>query len=140
MNPTRTVIPISSLLAVVALTGACQVASADDGPFGPIHVATNRGRYSGGGCPIEVIFTASINFVMPHPQGFVFNYHWERSDGAKGPVNVVRPSSAQNMVVVKDAWTLGAAGQHYEVSVKLFVNSGETHLEQTSQVVPLTCK
>jgi len=64
MRPTRAVIPIAALLAVVTLTGFCQVVSADDGPFGPIHVASNRSRYSGGGCPIEVIFTASINFVM----------------------------------------------------------------------------
>jgi len=74
------------------------------------------------------------------PKGFSFNYYWVRSDGAKGPVNVVRPSPSQNMLVVKEPWTLGAAGQHYDLSVKLFVNSGNTHLEQTSQVVSVTCK
>ena len=126
------------LLAVAAAFGMAHWALAAD-LFGPIRIGANRSKYVGA-CPVEVIFTGNINLNSPHPQGFVFNYHWERSDGAKGPVNVVRPSSAQNMVVVKDAWTLGAAGQHYEVSVKLFVNSGETHLEQTSQVVPLTCK
>ena len=126
------------LLAVAAAFGMAFPALAAD-LFGPIRIGASRSKYVGA-CPVEVVFTANINLNSPHPQGFVFNYHWERSDGAKGPVNVVRPSSAQNMVVVKDAWTLGAAGQHYEVSVKLFVNSGETHLEQTSQVVPLTCK
>ena len=140
MRPIRAVIPIALLLTVVALTGLCQVASADDGPFGPIHVATNRSRYSGGGCPIEVIFTASINFVMPRPQGFVFNYHWERSDGAKTAVQVVRPAPGQRSMVIHERWHLGAPGQQYDVSEMLFVNSGNTHLSQSSPEVSHTCR
>jgi len=92
------------------------------------------------GCPVDVVFTGNINLNSPHPNGFSFNYYWVRSDGAKGPVNVVRPSPSQDMLIFKEPWTLGAAGQHYDLSVKLFVNSGNTHLEQTSQVVSVTCK
>ena len=140
MRPARAAIPLALLLVVFALTGVCQVASADDGPFGPIRVATNRSRYSGGGCPIEVIFTASINFVMPHPQGFVFNYHWERSDGAKTPVEVVRPAPGQRSMVIHEPWRLGSPGRQFDVSEMLFVNSGNTHLSQSSPVVSITCR
>jgi len=89
---------------------------------------------------VQVIFTGNINLNTPHPKGFVFNYYWVRSDGAKGPVNVVRPSPGQHMLIVKEPWTVGAAGRHYDLSVRLFVNSGNTHLEQTSQVVSVTCR
>ena len=58
--------------------------------YGPIHVAVNRHEYVGRGCPIEIVFTGSIN-LEPHDRGLVFNYHWERSDGAKSATKVVRP-------------------------------------------------
>lgn len=108
-------------------------------PFGPIRVAANRSKYAGA-CPVEVIFTGNINLNTPHPQGFVFNYYWVRSDGAKGPVNVVRPSPGQHMLIVKQPWSVGAPGRHYDLSVTLFVNSGNTHLQQSSQVVSVSCR
>jgi len=126
------------LFAVLAACGISHVALAAD-LFGPIRIGANRSKYVGA-CPVEVIFTGNINLNSPHPNGFVFNYYWVRSDGSKGPVNVVRPSPSQHMVIVKEPWTMGAAGQHYDISVKLYVNSGNTHLEQTSQVVSVTCK
>ena len=130
--------PSVPVLAVAALLGISHVALAQDA-FGPIRIGANRSKYAGA-CPVEVIFTGNINLNLPHPRGFVFNYHWERSDGAKGPVNVVRPNPGQRMIIVKEPWTLGAAGKNYDLSVKLFVNSGNTHLEQASQVVAVTCK
>jgi len=124
--------------AVIAALAISPVALAQD-IFGPIRVGANRSKYVGA-CPVEVIFTGNINLNHPHPKGLAFNYYWVRSDGAKGPVNVVRPTPAQNMIIVKEPWTLGRPGQHYDVSVKLFVNSGNTHLEQDSQAVSLTCR
>jgi hypothetical protein len=115
-------------------------AYAEDNPFGPIHVAANRSQYAGGGCPIQIVYTATINFVMPHPKGLAFNYHWERSDGAKSPVQVVKPSANQRSMVVRDTWRLGAKGQHYDASVTFFVNSGNTHLSEGSPSVSVTCK
>ena len=126
------------LLVVVAALSISHAALAAD-QFGPIRIGANRSKYAGA-CPVEVVFTGNINLNSPHPKGFSFNYYWVRSDGAKGPVNVVRPSPSQNMLIVKEPWTVGAAGHHYDLSVKLFVNSGNTHLEQTSQVVSVTCK
>jgi hypothetical protein len=127
-----------SLSAVVAALSICHVALAQD-IFGPIRIGANRSKYVGA-CPVEVVFTGNINLNSPHPRGLSFNYYWVRSDGAQSPKNVVHPPTSQNMLVVKEPWSLGAPGQHYDVSVKLFVNSGNTHLEQTSQVVSLTCK
>jgi hypothetical protein len=84
--------------ALAALLTIAQTALAQDA-FGPIRVAANRSKYAGA-CPVEVIFTGNINLNTPHPRGFTFNYQWVRSDGAKGRVNVVRPSPGQHMLVV----------------------------------------
>ena len=65
MRARRSAVLGAFLSAGVTILGLCPVASADDGPFGPIHVATNRSRYSGSGCPIEVIFTATIACAPP---------------------------------------------------------------------------
>jgi hypothetical protein len=124
--------------AVAVALVLSHVALASDA-FGPIRVGANRSKYVGA-CPVEVIFTGNINLNRPHPQGLSFNYSWVRSDGAKGHVNVVRPSPTQNMIIVKEPWTLGRAGEHLNVSVKLLVNSGNDHLQQESQVVSVTCK
>ena len=128
------------VFAALALATVASLAAAEDNPFGPINVAANRSQYKGAGCPIQIIYTATINFVMPHPKGFAFNYHWERSDGAKSAVQVVRPNPNQRSRVVRDTWTLGAKGHSYQASETLFVNSGNTHLSQSSPVVQVVCK
>ncbi len=128
--------PVPALAAIAVLIP--HLALAED-PFGPIRIGANRSRYVGA-CPVEVVFTGNINLNLPHPRGFAFNYYWVRSDGAKGPVNVVHPAPSQRMIIVREPWTLGAPGRHYDLSVRLFVNSGNTHLEQESQVVSITCR
>jgi hypothetical protein len=127
------------LLVVVSFLGISLTALAQQNPFGVIRVAANRSSYVGT-CPVEVIWTGNINLNSPHPAGFVFNYFWTRSDGAKGPVTVVQPKASQQMLIVREPWSLGAAGQHYDLSVTLHVNSGNTHLEESSRVVSVTCK
>jgi hypothetical protein len=129
-----------SALAAFTLLGLAPAAVSEENPFGPIHVAANRAKYDGKGCPIDIVYTASINFQAPLPKGFVFNYHWERSDGAKGPENVVRPAAGKRSMSVKETWRLGAPGKHVDASVKLFVNSGNTHLSETSPTVSVTCR
>jgi hypothetical protein len=127
------------LLAAVVVLDVSRAALAEENPFGEIRVAANRSRYVGA-CPVEIVFTANINMGIPHPKGLSFSYYWTRSDGAKGPVRDVRPSPNQRMMIVRDSWRLGAAGQHYDVSERLFVNSGNTHLEHASPVVSVTCR
>jgi hypothetical protein len=127
-------------LAAFTFLGLAPAAAAEESPFGPIHVAANRAHYDGKGCPIEIIYTASINFQAPLPKGFVFNYRWERSDGAKGAEKVVRPAAGKRSMSVQEKWRLGAPGKHIDASVKLFVNSGNTHLSETSPTVSVTCR
>ena len=58
-----------------------------------------------------------------------FNYHWERSDGARSAVKVVRVSNAaEQSYRVVEKWTVGGSVQAADLWVKLFVNSGNTHL------------
>jgi hypothetical protein len=128
----------SVLLAAAALLSVSPAALADD-VFGPIKVGANRSKYTGS-CPVDVVFTGNINLNSPHPKGLVVNYHWERSDGVKSPVQVVRPNPQQKMLIVKDPWSIGAGPKHYDISVRLLVNSGNTHLEESSQTVSITCK
>jgi hypothetical protein len=128
---------VVALLVAAAVLGVSQAARSEENPFGPIRVAANRGKYNGR-CPIDIVYTGNIN-LTPHPRGLAFNYYWVRGDGAKGPVTVVHPSPTERLLIVKESWHLGAVGHHYDASVTLFVNSGNTHLEQASQVVSVTC-
>lgn len=126
----------ATLIAVPLLASATAVLAE---PFGPIHVAVNRHEYRGRGCPIEIVYTATINFEMPHPRGFVFNYHWERSDGAKSAVRVVRPSPGERSMVVRETWRLGGPGRDYDASQTIHVNSGNTHIAESSPTVRVEC-
>ena len=125
------------LLAIPAIAAITPPAFGE--AFGPIHVAANRGHYVGH-CPVEIVFTGDIDFVLPHPKGFVFNYHWERSDGAKGAVKVVRPGPNERRLVIHDKWRLGAHAQAHDVAATLVVNSGNTHLSETSPTVHIECR
>ena len=113
---------------------------AEDNPFQAIHMAANRKQYTGKGCPVETIFSATITFVQPLPKGFLFNYHWERSDGGKSAVKMVRPAASQRSMVLRETWKAGKAGQHYDLSMTFFANSGNTHLSETSPAVSITCR
>ena len=123
-----------ALLAAAAVTALPAAAQ-----FGPIHVAANRHQHVGH-CPVEIVYTASINFEMPHPKGFVFNYRWERSDGAKGPTKVIRPGPHERTLVVHDKWRVGGARGVHDLSETIHVNSGNTHLAEGSPVVHVECR
>jgi hypothetical protein len=126
-------------LAATCLLVAVPLVIIADGPFGAIRVAANRGAYTGK-CPVEIIYTANVNLTMPHAQGLAFNYHFERSDGAKTQVEVVRPAEKDRLLIYKDTWTLGAAGQTYTASVTFFVNSGNTHEQAATPPIKIVCK
>lgn len=127
----------ASLFAAAA-TALCLPVLADEGIFGPIHVAANRHQYTGHGCPIEVVFTGTVNFAMPHGP-IAFQHHWERSDGAKGAVQVHKVSPNQRSLVVHEKWRLGAPGKSYDVSSTLHVGSGNTRLSEQSPSVAIRC-
>jgi hypothetical protein len=126
-------------LAALALAATLPAIPSMAEPFGPVHVAVNRHEYHGRGCPIEVLFTGTINFTMPHPKGFSMSYFWERSDGAKSEVHDVRPGPNQRSLVVRDPWKLGGPGFHRDVHATLHVNSGNTHIQERSPQVLVDC-
>lgn len=128
----------AALAASVVLMFFAQALAAQ---FASVKVYPNRGNYYGS-CPVTVVFTGVINFTMPHPRGgFVFNYQWTRSDGAKGPITVIQPGPRQRQMFLRDPWTLGGRGQRYNnLSETLHVNSGNTHIVQTSRAVSITCR
>ena len=138
MSRTRLGVLVSAVLAAGSVFGVSQAIQAD-GPFGPIRVGVNRRQYTGD-CPAEIIYTATINLTMPHPQGFVFNYHWERSDGAKTAVRIVRPPQNQKAIVVRDTWQLGSPRLKEDASETIFVNSGDSHFQQASPAVRVVCR
>jgi hypothetical protein len=124
--------------AVVAFAAAAAaIPSAAEELFGPIRVAVNRHEYRGQ-CPANLVFTGTINFHQRH-HGFSFNYSWERSDGARSEVHVVHVQPGQRSLVVREPWRLGGRGQHYDVSTTLHVNSGNTHLRESSPSVRVEC-
>lgn len=122
-------------LALPALAGSLP-ASAEG--FGPVHVAVNMHEHRGR-CPVEVVFTASINFVLPHPRGFTFNYHWERSDGAKGPTHVVHPGPNERTLVVHEKWRLGRHNENFDVSNTIHLGSGNERISESSPTVHIEC-
>lgn len=127
---------LAAAVAIPAIAGALPAAA--DG-FGPVHVAVNRHEHHGR-CPVEVVFTASINFTLPHPRGFTFSYHWERSDGAKGPTRVVRPGPNERTLVVHDRWRLGGRGESYDISETIHLGSGNERIRETSPTVHIDCR
>jgi hypothetical protein len=102
-------------------------------------MAVNRHEYRGRGCPVEVIYTGTINFA-PHHHGFVFNYSFDRSDGARGQTHVVHVQPGQRSMVVREPWRLGGRGHEYDAAVTLHVNSGNTHLRESSPTVHIECR
>ncbi|MGE5616324.1 MAG: hypothetical protein ACM3X5_05355 [Bacillota bacterium] len=133
----RTTCRLAGSLILVSVSSLLPVADAL-AQFGPIHVAANRAEYRGRGCPIDVIFTGSINFAMPHGP-LAFNYHWERSDGAKSPQQVMRVGANVRSTVVREHWRLGAPGTTYDANATLFVNSGNEHFREGSPNVHIHC-
>lgn len=126
------------VLAFAILLGSSAAALAD-GPFGRVHVAANRAEYIGDHCPITIVYSASINFE-PHDRGLSFNYHWERSDGAKGPVRVVRVSPGERSMLLRESWRLGRRGQEHDASATIYINSGNTHERHVSPTVHVVCR
>ena len=126
-------------IAALMLAGAGALPAMADDAFGGIRVDVNRHEFRGR-CPAQLVFTGVIDFNMPHPRGFTMNYSWDRSDGGRGPVHVVRPGPNQRVLVVRENWRLGGRDQNYDVSVTLHVNSGNTHLRESSPRVHIECR
>ena len=74
----------------------------------------------------EITFVAVLNLnVIP----LSFNFHWERSDGARTAVRVISINNAgQPTYRLVEKWTVGQSVAIDQLWEKAFVNSGNTHL------------
>ncbi|MFI5207063.1 MAG: hypothetical protein ACHQU8_02735 [Gemmatimonadales bacterium] len=129
---------IGVLVPALAIAGRrAEQPLASQGPFGPISLEAAPPRFQGR-CPAHLRFTATIA-VSVHPM--VFNYQFERSDGAKSQLRVVRvPANGPATYRFSEQWQVGAAGQHMQVWEKLKVASGVTHVETDPMSVDITCR
>jgi len=74
----------------------------------------------------EITFVAVLNLnVIP----ISFNFHWERSDGARTGVRVISVrNTAEQTYRLVERWTVGQNVATDQLWEKVFVNSGNTHL------------
>jgi hypothetical protein len=111
--------------------------AASQSPFGPVSLGVMPARYTGR-CPAHIRYTATIA-VTTHPMAF--NYQFERSDGAKSQLRVIRvPANGPASYRFNEQWQVGAAGQHIQVWEKLKVASGVTRVETNPVSVDITCR
>jgi len=126
--------------SLAVLTGLVTTLTADEETIGDVTVTANPESFAGP-CPVTIKFTGTIQ-VLNYPM--TFNYHWERSDGGKGQVHVVRvPSVHTRTVTVVETWNVGGShrrGQTFKVWEKLYVNCGNTHVVSTPSVATVTCQ
>ena len=109
-------------------------------PLRADHVASNRSQYDGPHYPIEIVYIATVNFNPPNPKGFVFNHHWERSDGGKSTLKVVRSGERQRSMVFHAELADRRARQSYDAPVRFLSASGRTRVERSSPVVRVICR
>ena len=71
-------------------------------------------------------FIAELNLnVVP----VSFNFHWERSDGAKSAQKVVKiGNTGENRYRLEEKWSVGPTVQIGDLWEKVYVNTGNTHL------------
>ena len=123
------------------LVGLCVIAAftahvAGQG-IGDVRVTASPQHYTGP-CPGHIRFTARI--VVEH-YPMALNYQWERSDGAKGPVKVVKvPSAATKTITTVDTWQVGTRCERGEVWEKLRVRSGNADITSDQATATVTCR
>ena len=127
----------TSLLAFIVITlvvvgYATHTVLSGEG-IGQVTVAATPHSFSGR-CPAHVRFTAKIE-VDKYPM--ILNVQWERSDGAKGPVKIIKvPSAGTKSVTAVDSWQIGTSGDVWE---KIRVRSGNTDITSDSPTVTIKC-
>ena len=99
-----------SLMVLTALLVSlpAQMVWAQGPPITAVTVAANPQSYTGP-CPAKIAFIGKIH-VDRYPM--TLNYQWQRSDGAKGPLRVMRvPNASTRVLTVIEHWQLGSPGQ-----------------------------
>ena len=132
----RTSLLLFFILTLAIAGYATRTALASEG-IGQVSVTATPQSFTGR-CPAHLKFTARIA-VDRYPM--TLNYQWERSDGAKGPVKVVKvPNANTHSVTTVDSWQIGAKGDHLDVWEKIRVRSGNTDITSDAATVTVTCR
>jgi len=121
------------LVSLFALAWLPQSVSAED-PVSIVEWSSKVVMQEGGGKLIE--FTAVVKIaVVP----LVFNYHWERSDGAKGEQKMETINDAGTRTVrLVETWQLGPGAPVRDVWERVYVNTGNTHIKSVAIPARLT--
>lgn len=133
MSKFRSIITAVSSAAMVLCLSSISF-GAGEPVIGDVTASANFDNW-GGRCPKMFVFTGQMT---ANAQGII-NYHWERSDGAKGPSKIVRVKPGKT-VTVRDSWKLGAPGEKITISETLVAESGNQHLRAKSKDIPIQCK
>lgn len=120
---------IVSLSLVAVLVLSCLASTVAAQGIGGVTVKASPESYNGP-CPARIRFTGVIE-VQRYPMSL--NYHWERSDGAKGPVKVFHVNKGTRTITTVEMWQLSTPGRQ-QVSATLHVNSGNEHLSSSARV------
>lgn len=125
------------LPALAAWAGGRSAGAVQQSPFGDVTLTASPSRYEGA-CPARIRFVGKVG-IAAHPM--VFNYTFERSDGAKSQLKMARvPNANTQTVTVVEVWQVGAAGQHLHVWEKLRVASGNTRIESNQADAEIICR
>jgi len=99
-----------------------------------VKAVVNYSRYEGS-CPANLRFTGNIRVDLRVAS---YNYQWERSDGAKSELKVVRVSNGSSRVlVIHEDWQLGRPGRVWE---RLRVRTGNIDVSSEPANVTVECK
>ena len=103
-------------------------------PFGDVTLIATPSKYEGA-CPVKIHFGGRVGIAV-HPM--VFNYTFERSDGAKSQLKVQRVTNPNiRVMVVGEDWQVGASGHYW---IKLRVASGNTRIVSNEADADITCR
>jgi len=127
-------------VGLLAVAGACQAATVEWGAIGPLRLEVKKTTFNKVQCPVEVVFTATLDFPKPHPRNFMFIYHWERNDGVRTEDQRVLVEPTQGPMVFHDPWQAGQPGKKSTIRDAFYVDSGKNHLVEASPTVTITCK
>lgn len=120
---------------VLILFGSAHQALAQ-APISAVEVSASTGEYNGP-CPAHIRFTGKI-YVETYP--LAFNYEWERSDGSKSPLKVMKTNRNTRTVTTVQDWQVGARGKHQQIWMKLRVRTGNTNVASEPARVVINCR
>ena len=111
-------------LPPVIVTPTTTLAPTGGDPVSIINTSSSAQILNNGNTEITFVAVLSLN-VIP----MSFNFHWERSDGARSALRVISVNNAgQHTYRLVEKWTVGQSVAIDQLWEKVFVNSGNTHL------------